>query len=118
MRGTVVTPETIEDLLITYRKGAEGTSSSDPKVANRWQRKMHGAYKMLRETPEGRAAIIGLMDDPNPHVKCWASAHSLQWEPVAAKRSLEELRVAKGPCSFTAEITLEEFGKGRLSFDY
>jgi hypothetical protein len=111
-------PETIDDLAVAYRDGALGTSSPDPKVANRWQRKMHGCYKKLGETPEGRAAIIALMADPSPHVKCWASAHSLHWQPKTEMRTLEELRAAKRPCSFAAELTMEEFKKGRLSFDY
>ena len=110
--------DTIEGLLGGYREGAEGTSSADPRVANRWQRQMHVCYKQLRETPEGRAAIITLMDDPSPHVRCWAGGHCLQWEPIKAKRTLVGLREARGPCSFDADITLEEFNQGRLSFDY
>ncbi len=107
----------IEDLLAAYRSGAEGTSTPDPKVANRWQKQMHECYKRLQETSEGRAAIATLMNDPSPHVKCWAAAHCLQWEPSIAKSTLQELQIAKGPCSFTAEMTLQEFGKGRLTFD-
>ena len=111
-------PESIDDLLAGYREGANGTSSSDPKVANKWQRRMHGFYKKLRETEEGKAAIVSLLDDPSPHVRCWAGAHCLQWNTPAAMRTLEALRDGKGSCSFTAEITLREFDRGRLSFDY
>jgi hypothetical protein len=107
-----------EELLGVYREGADGTSATDPKVANKWQRKMHECYKKLRETPLGREGIIGLMKDPSPHVRCWAGAHSLQWEPNEAKSTLEALWKSGGPCSFDAEITLEEFSKGNLSFDY
>jgi hypothetical protein len=113
-----MTPEMIDDLLAGYREGAEGTSASDPKVANRWQRKMHACYKQLRESPEGRAAIVSCLDDPSPHVRCWAGAHCLQWELSNAKFTLERLRDSKGPCAFTAEITLEQHRKGKLSFDY
>ena len=110
--------ETIEELVARYREGAAGTSASDPSVANKWQRQMHRCYKQLRDTPEGQLAISMLMDDPSPHVQCWAGSHSLQWEPMKAQRTLQRLRDSNGECSFTAEITLEEFGKGRLSFDY
>jgi hypothetical protein len=110
--------ESVQELLALYRQGADGTSASDPKVANNWQRKMHACYKKLRETPEGRAALMALMADPSPHVRCWAGAHSLQWDANRAKATLVDLRESQGPCSFTAEITLEEFAKGKLSFDY
>jgi hypothetical protein len=110
--------ESFEDLLATYRNGAEGTSAPNPKVANKSQRKMHASYKRLRETPEGRAAIMTLMKDSSPHVRCWAAAHSLQWEPVEAHRTLQALQESGGPCSLDAEMTLQQFGKGALSFDY
>jgi hypothetical protein len=108
----------VADLIAAYREGADGTSVSNPRVANRWQRKMHASYKRLRETAEGREAIIQLVRDPSRHVRCWAGAHSLQWRPVEARRTLEELRDSTGPCSFDAKITLEEFDAGRLTFDY
>src|SRR5437879_4915630 len=108
----------VESLLALYREGANGTSASDPKIANRWQRKMHDAYKKLREAPEGRAGITVLMKDSSPHVRCWAAAHSLEWEATKAKDTLQALRESGGPCSFDAEMTLEAFSDGRLSFDY
>jgi hypothetical protein len=110
--------EIIDNLLAGYREGAEGTSASDPKAANNWQQKMHACYKQLRDLPDGRAAIISCLDDPSPHVRCWAGAHCLQWELTKAQLTLERLRDSHGPCAFTAEITLEEFQKGRLLFDY
>lgn len=113
-----MTTQAIEDLLADYRQGAEGTSASDPKVANMWYDKMHVCYKQLRDLPEGRAAIISCLDDPSPHIRCAAGAHCLQWEPLKAQITLERLRDSKGPCAFTAEITLEEYRKGKLSFDY
>jgi hypothetical protein len=113
-----MTLQSVENLLTTYRDGAEGTSVPDAKVANKSQRKMHACYKQLRETPEGREGIMALMKDSSPHVRCWAAAHSLQWEPIEAQRTLQALQESGGPCSFDAEITLEQFGKGALSFDY
>lgn len=108
----------VDSLLILYRHGAEGTSAADPKVANKHQRQMHGAYKKLRVTPDGRAGISALMNDPSPHVRCWAAAHVLGWDVAGAKNALQILRDSGGPCSFDAEMTLEAFSEGRLSFDY
>ena len=110
--------EIIDNLLAGYREGAEGTSASDPKQNNKSADKLHACYKQLRDLPDGRAAIVSCLDDPSPHVRCWAGAHCLQWEPLKAKLILEQLRDSNGPCAFTAEITLDEFQKGRLSFDY
>lgn len=108
----------LEELIHGYRQGAEGTASTVPQLANKWQREMHQCYKALIQTPDGRNALLELLDDPSPHVQCWAGAHCLQWDAERAKRTLQALCDARGPCSFTAEITLAEFAKGRLSFDY
>lgn len=102
-----------------YRKGAVGTADiSDPEKANKCQAQMHACYKILRETDAGRESIVALMSDVEPSVRCWAAAHSLQWRPQLARRVLEALRDSQGPYSFSAEMTLEEYDKGRLTFDY
>ncbi len=102
-----------------YRQGAIGTSDiSNPEKANRYQSQMHDCYKILRETDAGHDAIIALMDDVEPSVRCWAAAHSLKWKPECACKVLRALRDSGGPYSFTAEMTLKEFEKGKLNFDY
>jgi hypothetical protein len=110
----------IDDLIKRYRDGAEGTGSSEASLSNSFQKSMHACYKQLRETAEGQSAIMSLMSDPSPYVRCWASVHSLQWNMPAARNVLELIRDSKGPASFDAEMTLEELEKGRLdiSFDY
>ena len=108
----------IRNLLGQYRGGAEGTSNPVPKRANASHDKMHAAYRQLRATPDGKAGIIALMNDENPHVRCWAAAHSLAWEPDKARAVLVALRDFKGACSFDAGVLLEEFKKGNLTFEY
>ena len=108
----------VESQLVQYRECAEGTSSPDPKTANRSQRDMHAAYMNLRATPGGRAGITALLHHTNPHIRCWAAAHSLGWSSSDAKRTLEAFRESGGPCSFDAEMTLEAYKDGRLSFEY
>jgi hypothetical protein len=105
-------------LLSMYRQAAHGTSVRDPDAANRSHDTMHACYKILRQTEEGRRGIVSLMDDVSPHVRLWAAAHSLQWIPDRARACLEALRESGGPGAFDAEITLEEFSKGSLRFDY
>ena len=59
------------------------------------------------------------MSDPSPYVRLAAAARSLQWFPEQARRVLEGLRDDKAfHYSFDAKMTLQEFDKGLLSFDY
>ena len=101
---------------VAYRKFAAETGARDPEIANAAHDKMHRAYKLLRESEAGRAAIFALTTDPDPHVRCWSAAHSLVWQPEHARAVLEKLVIDDGVCSFTARMTLREFDAGRLSF--
>lgn len=107
----------VKELLQNYRDGAAGTGDPVAKVANKWQKKMHACYKILRETEEGRNGIIALMTDDDCGVRVWAAAHSLRWASELARQTLEQLRDSGGERSFEAEMTLKQFDKGCLSFD-
>jgi hypothetical protein len=113
---------TVVELVEQYREAAAESSSSmrtiDPQKANRAHDRLHQIYKILRQSPEGRQAIAALLDDPNPEVRCWAAAHSLEWSPLRARRVLEELSKRDDLLGFEALMTLQEFDAGRLSFDY
>jgi HEAT repeat protein len=110
---------TIKELVEQYRQGAIGTGDvSDPKKANKSARRMITAYRVLRGTEEGRQALVSLLEDDEPSVRCNAAAHCLQWIPHVARHILEVLRDSQGPFSFDAEMTLKEYDKGRLKFDY
>jgi hypothetical protein len=109
----------VQDLLARYRAAASGTTDENSEQQNKSADRVHACYKSLRETPEGREGIIALISDPNPQVQLWAASHSLAWSPDAARPVLERLRDSgEFPTSFTAEMTLAEFDKGALSFDY
>lgn len=111
--------DTIKATVARYRAGAIAHSdSSDPEKANRGAGEVHTCYKLLRSSPAGREALGRLMDDPEPSVRCWAAAECLQLDPARAVHVLMSLRDSKGPYSTTAETTLEEYGKGRLDFEY
>jgi len=108
----------VVELLTKYREAAEGTGHINPRIANKWARRLHGYYKQLREIEEGKAGIVRLMSDANIHVRCWAAAHSLQWEPEIARGVLEAIRNQDGTCSFDAKWILKSFDEGKLMFDY
>lgn len=110
--------ESIKDIVARYRQGAITTGDiSDPKRANKGAKQLHTCYKVLRESEEGRKALMGLMEDSEPGIRCWAASQCLQWKPDVARRVLESLRNSQGPFSFGAEMTLKEFDNGRLKFD-
>jgi len=114
--------QSIEDLIKIYLESAIGHAQAtiNPKAANKCHDKMHAAYKILRETPEGRKAISNLMSNNAASVRCWAAAHCLAWYPDKARQVLTELQNSNDDWaySFSAEMTLKEFEKGTLSFDY
>ena len=88
------------------------------KNAETWNRlvnQQQAIHLTLRETPEGRQAITNLIGDENRTVRMWSAVNALAWEPEIAKAALEAL-AADG--SFDAEITLREFGRGKLKTDW
>jgi hypothetical protein len=108
----------IEDAVERYRQGAIASANvSEPTMANKGATQLHSCYKNLRGSEEGRQALIRLMDDREPSVRCWAAAECLQWQPSEARRVLESLRDSQGPFSLDAELTLREYDSGQLAFD-
>jgi hypothetical protein len=109
--------KSVDETLRLYRDAALGTGSQDPKVNNRSADELHICYKQLRDSEEGRAGIVRLISDSNPHVRVWAAAHSLFWAPEIARPALEALQDSAGPASLSAKWTLREFDNGSLSFN-
>lgn len=106
-------------LLEQYCTFAEGTSLHlTPKVANRNGDKLHSTFKILSLTEEGRNGICELMNQESPYVRLWAASHSLLWFPDNAKKVLQKMVDDDGPSGFLAEMTLEEYAKGTLSFEH
>lgn len=112
--------QSVASLLAQYRQAADVTDElADSRKQNQAAHRIHACYKALRETEEGKEGIIALMSDPNPHIRVWAAAHSLQWVPETAQAVLQALcNENVFPYSLDAQMTLEEYRTGRLSFDY
>lgn len=112
-------PERLSTLVEEYRILAIATETTqEPKPQRRWFKRLHVVYKVLREDPEGRAAIRLLVSDGDPHVRLCAASHCLAWWPEEARKELEKLSEQATLGGLAAEYTLKEFDKGSLTFDF
>jgi hypothetical protein len=114
----------VSELVSDYRDALiamDGVELSRDRGARRWNaqvNRVQWAQLQLRATPEGRAAITHLIDDPVRTVAHWAASHALVWEEEKARDFLERERASGGVGSFDAEMTLKEFDAGRLRHDW
>jgi hypothetical protein len=86
-----------------------------PRRRNQLVDRLQVLHLRLRSTPEGRLAITAISDE-NLTMRQWSSTFALFWETAVAREELE--RQAADPSKLTgveAEITLREFGAGRLN---
>jgi HEAT repeat protein len=113
-----MTTHDVHELLRRYRAAAIEAGEIGSKRQNASADAVHACYKLLRQSSEGRQAIMELLNDSNTDVRLWAASHALEWSPEIARPVLESLRDnAEFPVNFTADVTLSEYDKGTLSFD-
>jgi Domain of unknown function (DUF2019) len=82
--------------------------------------RLHHDRLALQRTPEGRAAIADLLDDPRPHVRLAAAGAVLLWDAARARPVLEELRESParyGLHAISAKHILIEYDAHRLEPD-
>jgi hypothetical protein len=73
--------------------------------------------EVVRESPEGRAAVESRLDDPRPTVRLWAATTALTWDEERARGVLVEIRDRPTPyglSSINAKHVLLEHDAGRL----
>lgn len=100
---------------------AQGELGEGTSKVNRWNRlhtQNHDAYLVLRTSPLGRREIEALLCHQDDVVRSGAAAHAILWNEGAARPVLEDIASKTGLGSFTAEIVLREFDRGRLSHDW
>lgn len=90
----------------------------DPREANRIFDALHTLYKELRDTIDGREAILSLLEDPITAVRLAAATHSLGWEPAHAVRVLEEIEQESNLHAVTAKWTLRSYRSGKLDLNW
>jgi Domain of unknown function (DUF2019) len=108
------------DLRVQYRDLAVDWDAArdNPDEANRIFKAHHALYRRLRDTPAGRRAITGLLDDPVTPVRLLAATHSLQWEPDRAQLVLQEIEQEGNPYAVDAKWTLRSYHNGKLNLDW
>jgi hypothetical protein len=77
-------------------------------------------YKTVRDTPESRQALRGLLDDPVATVRGVAATDLLPFgeDRALARAVLEALRDSWSEYSFDAKWTLIAYDEGSLDFDW
>jgi hypothetical protein len=99
--------------------GDEGHTSSTRR-RDRLAERLHHDRLELQQTPEGRSAITGLLDDPRPPVRLAAAGAVLAWDAEKARPVLEELRESParyGLHAIAAKHILIEYDAHRLAPD-
>jgi hypothetical protein len=112
--GNEVSPELLE----RYRATIVGQAGLPPRKANRLFDENRDYARALRQTPEGRQAIEGFLEDEEVDVRLTAAAHTLAWDPERAQAVLEEIAAGDSNHAFEAGMTLKEFRVGRLDPNY
>lgn len=112
--------ESIAEFLAVYLRTAElwDALQGDAESANKAFDENHQAYKVLRQSPAGRAAITRLMTHPNIGVRLLAATHSLANAPDEAIGVLESIEAEGGLHAVSAKYTLRSYRLGTLELDW
>ena len=108
---------TIQDSIQSFRDAAieKGEGSEDPSRDHDLHQAMSDAFHQLyAQGQRGREAFLALLSDESPLVRSWVAAQLLSEGCENAKSVLEELEKQEGMLGFDAEMTLQEYRKGRL----
>jgi hypothetical protein len=111
----------IQKLIERYRTTAKICYDDDTptRQANSAMLRNHKCYLQLRESVEGRQAIMALMDDAEPEVRLVAATHSLFWDEARARHAIEQLCGDQiGLLALHAVMTLHMYNQGRIDFEW
>src|SRR5687767_10244301 len=111
--------ETIDSLVLLYSEAAAAhgkeSDKADPDIGNQQADIIATVYSELRRRGrDAQLALLPLLKHTDPHVRGWTGAHALEFASAEGVATLEELRKCGGMLGFDAEITLEEWRKGKL----
>ena len=108
----------IEEYAEAAAAHGKASSDGDYKKANRNHDIIADVRcELMERGDEGKTALLDLLTHPDPSVRTWAAAHSLQFDAQRAEATLVEVAQSDaGIVSFAAEMTLEQWKKEELSF--
>ena len=109
-----------EDLRAEYRERvvAWDEAKAEPSRANRLFDDLHEFRKQVRQSEDGRTAIIGLLKDPVAAVRLTAAVDTLTWSPDLGEAVLEALEDDPSLHAVTAKWTLRSYRAGTLNLDW
>jgi hypothetical protein len=101
------------------REHGEAIASANARAANRLFDRIMIIYQELRRRgPVAQTLLLPLLNSEDMSVRYWAATHALDFAPALGERALESIiRGPKGLIRFNAEMTLEQWHKGLLSFE-
>jgi hypothetical protein len=90
----------------------------DARKANHIFDRLHALAKELRQTPAGRAGLLGLTRHEIPGVRLLAATECLAWSPEVAVPTLEAIESSVGLHAVSAKYTLKSYRAGTLDSDW
>lgn len=121
MKETEIRSSSLEELIDAYSRSAiahgRGTEEGDPDKANASFHVMAAVCRELRARGrDAQASLLNLLKSNEIYVRLWAASHCLEFSPKDAEKVLEGLSGGTSVVAFDAEMTLNEWRKGRLKF--
>jgi HEAT repeat protein len=98
------------------KRGA-ALANGSPDIANREFDRCVEIYRSLKRTGLAATdALLALLERKNLDVRLAAASLLLEFHPERAETVLRDLSTERGLVGFTAQMTLEEWSAGRMSF--
>lgn len=109
----------LDVLVAEYREHAtahaEASEAGDYKEATRHY---DGIVRVVRRARSlgnrGEEAMLSLLGDPRPAVRCWAATHCLPIDERASREVLRALSSDPGLVALSARMVLSEWEKGTI----
>lgn len=97
---------------------ASWSSAKSPSQANKLLYKIHSLGNILRADKTGQKLLSDMLNLENRALCLIAAYDCLAFDASRGKKYLKLLAKSEGLYSFDAQMTLEEFRKGHLRFDW
>ena len=97
------------------RKHGQATTAGDSVATNRAYRELSIAWKKIAQSKSNwHPAFFNLLENENAWVRLWAASHAIHIDAGRSLPVLEALVAEPGFLGFDAQMTLEQWRKGKL----